>query len=606
MLRINWKIIFILYLVIPLEGMAYFNKAQKVELKRKVFKTEQHLKKLLTKDLKSSIGVKELLVDVKINVNKKRIYNEVANVDDNWKEIDKLKLPSLFINADQQKKLKEVKSITIENVLSHIRSMDLIISSPYDIVDQEKMKDKIKAVLRSNYNRADVVKLNISFSKTENILVDNRESSLTTPNYTHVVSDLKKLSPYLLYGIGALFLGFILFLLVFKRSMKQMTSALDDIEVSGNLTANLTPPKSMQKDLMIGNDGGNRQLQNAGGNEASISSYLELVDKIRFLVKKNKELVHEMILLHFRLGEVHKILILLNILETKEREMLYESLPANHLKDLKNFVVNEGEFLYEDEQKLNNIAQEIFRVISIANVKPESFYQIYLKKIILSLSAVEIANVIRACSSKELMYFLENVDGVKLAFVTATHDFGDINFNQESKDLDGEETKKFVHKLAKFLYVKDAVVEGNGKAKLIPHLSEEMEAKYIESMGISKELSFKNLVGRNIDFVKDYIKALDFEDINDILALFSDEERKVIISVLPEIVAERLQSRTFELSEKSFALKIDLYGKLKTDYDARTKESIREVNERLEIIDEEYAKLENHSESDPEDDNEVA
>lgn len=609
MLRNNLIYTFIISLLLPLSSMAYFNKAQRIELDRKVFKTEQHLKTLLTKDLKSSVGVKELLVDVKVEVNKRNIYNEVTSLDDKLKKIEDMQLPSLFIDADQQKKLKEVKNITIENVLGHIRVIQLTISTPYDVVDQELMKKKVTEVLASNYYRTDKIELKILFSKTPEVLKDNRDSSLTTPNYTHVVSDLKKLSPYMLTAIAVMFVGLILFLWMFKNSMKQMTSAIDDIEVSGNLTANLEMPKSQSRELTFG-DEKNRNLPSASG-ENNISSYIELVDKIRYLVKKNKSLVHEMISLHFHLGEVNKILILLNILDISEREELYKTLPANHLKDLKKFVVNEGELLYQDELKLNGIAQEIFRVISIANVKPESFYQIYLKKIIISLSANEIANVIRACNSKELMYFLENVDGVKLAFVSATHDLGDIDFKQNSKDLNQEETKKFVHKLAKFIYVKDAVIEGNGKAKLIPHLSEEMEAKYIESMGLSQELSFKNLVSSQMEVVQEYVKNLSFEDINDILALFNEELQKVIVSVLPDLVAERLESRTFTLNENSFVLKIDLYTKLKETHLHQNKENVKKMNEQLEFIDEEYKKLEEPKSNDivdtvESDDNDVA
>ncbi|MFT6630999.1 MAG: hypothetical protein ACJAS4_000945 [Bacteriovoracaceae bacterium] len=591
MLRSSLKILFITLFLFPLSGSAYFNKAQKSELNRKIFKTEQHLKSVITKDLKSAIGVKELLVDVQIDVNKTRIYNEVASIDEKWKEIEKLQLPSLFIDANQQNKLKEVKSITVENVLSHIRTMKLTISSPYDIVDQVKMKEKIKTILASNYSRAKEIKIEITFSKTQDFLVDNRASSLTTPNYTHVVSDLKKLSPYVFGGIGIIFLGFLMFLWMFKRSMHKMTNALDDIEVSGNLTASIAQPKS--KELTLDKGRMNQELQDRSSNgKEDISSYIELVDRIRYLVKKNKELVMEMITLHFHIGEVHKIMILLNILEPIEREELYTLLSARHIKDLKNFVVNDGDILYQDEKKLNEIAREIFRVISIANVKPESFYQIYLKKIILSLSAAEVVSVIRACTSKELMYFLENVDGVKLAFVSATHDLSDIEFHEQSEELTTEETKNFVHKLAKFIYAKDALIDGNSKANLIPHLSHAMEAKYIEKMGISTELSFKNLVGSNIEYVQEYIKELEFDDINDILALFNEEEQKSIISVMPEIVAERLSSRSFKLSENSFVLKIDLYERIKTLHLKKQKENVELLNSQINLIDEEYSKIE--------------
>ena len=106
MLRSSLKILFITLFLFPLSGSAYFNKAQKSELNRKIFKTEQHLKSVITKDLKSAIGVKELLVDVQIDVNKTRIYNEVASIDEKWKEIEKLQLPSLFIDANQQNTIK--------------------------------------------------------------------------------------------------------------------------------------------------------------------------------------------------------------------------------------------------------------------------------------------------------------------------------------------------------------------------------------------------------------------------------------------------------------------------------------------------------------------
>ncbi len=573
-------------------AQAYFSKAQRSELERKIFKTEQHLKKSITKDLELAVGVKEILVDVDIDVNRYQVYKEVATIDESWKKIEEMQLPSLFIDQSQQRELKEVKEIEIEHILPHIKSIKLLISSPYDIVDKEAMNKKIKMVLASNYDKADQVKIEIEYDKSQQLLVDNRKKSLTTPQYMNVINDfkgvLKEFGPYVLGGIGILFLGFLMFLWFFKKSMGDMVSAIDDIEVKGNLTASIA--SDANKNLPALEQRTDRMLSSGSGG--NISSYIELLEKIRCLVKKNKDLVDEMIILHFKLGEVSKILVLLNILDNKEREDIYKKIPANHLKDLKEFVVNDGEYLYRDEEKLNNIAQEIFRVISIAMVKPESFYQIYLKKIIISLSAVEIAKVIRACTKRELMYFLENVDGVKLAFVTATQDLSHIEFNNEKVELSNEEVKKFVHKLAKFIYVKDAMVEGNGNANLIPHLSSEMEEKYIKSMGISPEFKFKNLIADNIEFVNKYVKKLSFEEINDILALFNEEERKHFISVLPELVGERLVSRSFEPNENTFKLKIDLYNQLKAEHLKTKKQKIEEVNNQLEYIEEEYKKIE--------------
>jgi hypothetical protein len=574
-------------LYLPIVANAYFTKAQRKELDHKIFKTEQHLKKVMTRDLELSVGVKEILVDVKIDVNKYKVYKEVSSMDESWAKIEKLQLPSLFIDKDQQRDLIEVKNIEIEHILSHIKSIDLKLSSPYDIVDKDGMNENLKSVLASNYSKANKVKLNITYSKTKELLVDNRKKSLSTPKYMNVINDFKKLRPYVLGIIGALLLGLLIFLALFKRSMSKMVSAIDDIEFSGNITAKLSNQK--QDNLPALSSHENRQL--ASGSGGNISSYIELLEKIKFLVKKNKNLLFEMINLHFKLGEVAKILVLLNIVDNKERESLYKKIPANHLKDLQDFVINEGELLYKDEEKLNNIAQEIFRVISIAMVKPGSFYQIYLKKIIVSLSASEIANVIRSCTQRELMYFMENVDGVKLAFVCATNDFSNIEFGDEKVELNTEEVKKFVQKLAKFIYVKSSTLEGNANAKIIPHLSSEMEEKYIESMGISRELSFNNLVIENSEYTENSIKERSFEDIHDFLVLFDQEQQDHFISILPELVGERLKSRHFEFSENTFRLKIQLYSELKVEHQKITKAKIEEASNHLEYIDEEFKKI---------------
>ncbi|MBT4790283.1 MAG: hypothetical protein HON90_01820 [Halobacteriovoraceae bacterium] len=581
------KLLILFLLLFPHVGNAYFNKAQKAELNRKIFKTEQHLKTVITRDLKLATGVKEVLVDIKIKVNKRRIYDEVASIDDNWQEIKDLQLPSMFIDTDQQTRLKEVKSIKVENVLGHIKALTLIISTPYDITNKTKLAEQVKFVLAANYNRFDKVKLKIDFRKEETLLEDNRDKSLSAPNYTKIFNDMKSYAPYLFTAAGVMGVIMLLFLFLFKGSMNKMAEAIDEVEVSGNLTASLTPPKEMSKELDTFNSNIDKGLTASG--DATIATYIELVDKIRSLIKTNKELVFEMISLHFHLGEVNKILILLNILAPHDREEFYQTLPANHLKDLKSYVVHQADKLYQDEDKLNGIAQEIFRVISVAMVKPESFYQIYLKKVMSSLTAVEIANIIRACNPNELMYFLNNVDGVKLAFVTATNDLSDIDFYATTEELSCEDAKVFVHKLAKFIYVKDQRIEDNANTKIIPNLSDAMEIKYIESMGLSPDLTFKNLVYADLEFSQNYIKELSFEEICSFLALFSDDEREEFISILPTLVAERVVNQGVELNERTFSIKIDLYSQLKERYLIRQKENVQLLDSNLNSLEDHFS-----------------
>ena len=562
---------------------AEFDKKQNRELDRRIFKTQQHLKMLITNDLKLSVGVKEILVDVKVKVSRARLLGEVGHGDKALRRIEKLQLPSLFMGTDQLEKLKEIKTISIENVLANISRINISISSPYDILDEALMLENVRSILAANYERANKVKLKVSFIKSRALLVDRRSQSLSTPMYMNLIDDIKQIAPYALSAVVLLFMGFILFLYLFKKSMGEINVSLDSMDVGGSAHQQPQPGqspfnalevvKTNQDDHLPGNSSFNRGM--------GISTYIELVEKIKFLVKDDHELIEEMILLHFHLGEKDKILVLLNILTDHDKTELYKKISRSHMKDLKEYVINSGEKLYRDEERLNSIAQEFFRFISIAMIKPESFYQIYLKKIIQSFSASEIANVIRACNEKEVMYFIENVDGVKMGFVSATHDLGKIKFSQETEEFTEDEVKKFVHKLSRFIYVKGTVLESNKNTKIIPHLSDEMESSYIKSMGISADLGFKQLVHSNLDLSQEFLKRLDFESLAACLALFKVEERETLMSGLPELVVERILNRSLDVSETSFVLKIKLYGALKTRHDKTLKMKVSKVNAEL-------------------------
>ena len=133
------KLLLMTLICIASPTWAQFSKAQNGEIQKKIFSAEQKLKQDITRDLKDALGLDKVFLNLKIGVNRKLLYRDVAGMGGNWNEIKKMQLPSLFLNTNQQKEIRQIKNIEVEDVISSISSLDLSLSFPYEVQNKEKL-----------------------------------------------------------------------------------------------------------------------------------------------------------------------------------------------------------------------------------------------------------------------------------------------------------------------------------------------------------------------------------------------------------------------------------------------------------------------------------
>lgn len=576
--KLFW-IIFILF-ISSFTAEAKFTSAQKLELKRKIQKTRLHLKEVVTNDLKLAAGVQEILVSLDIKVNRRSLYKEVALIDEKWKDIEKLQLPSLFLDVDQQSRLKEVKEITIEHILGHIYQIDLSISTPYDILDEQLLKEKVTSIIKANYNQAERIKINIEFNKIEPLLIDNRKTSLKEkkPFYAEYLKKIEKISPYL----GGFFLLFVflglLFLWIFRSSMKQVSKSVGNIQIKSDLQVppSFTRARPEEK--------GKKAIQASApiAQQNSFQSYLNLVSQLRMTTKDNIDLVLEILDLQLSMHEYARAFVLLNLLPQSTRENVYTNIEPLQVLALKKFIIKDGEELYKDEQTLGQLTKEVYQLLSIAKTRPDSLSHLFLGKMIKKLNSVQVVNLLKICSKKEITYLIENMDGIDLAYVFETNDLSEVSFSFESVELETDEVKDFIVKISNEMSVKDEKMDMPGK-EILPYLNDQLATQYVEQMKISTELTFRKLCQNYLDFVVNYVKELAFEDIRDILILFTPEEKEYITAQLPDIIRENLDNQELSLNRRTIELKVELYKKLRVhhsieEFSDKDKQGAADVN----------------------------
>lgn len=523
--------------------LSQFTEDQKVELNKKIYKTELFLKEKVLNDLTSMLGSNSLLLSVSLKVDENAVFNEAGGLDDKWNKVKDMQLPGLFLDSGSQESLKEVDSITEESVLAHIKTLAINLTVTQSNIDLQKAKVLTELVVKSNYSRADAIDLQVQV---------NYSAPVIAPQIQNLSSKVQSIAPYIGIALCFLVVGMIgLYLAIsnFKKSIQGLNEIIEKKDFGGSISL---------KQPQIPQESQKRKKSAALTNNSSalaVDKYYELVQKIRENLESHYEVISQMISFNFHLEEYQKIVVLMEVIPADKRDRVYASLPSANVKKFKDYLIFNGDDLYDDGNLLLEAAKDIIKMISLSTINSENFYSYYLKEISSGLNVKEISTIINDLTINEFMYFIEFVDKASLGFAMASSQFDSMKLTADYRALDQAEVKLCVDKISKSLMVNSNQKALDPRESILPFLTGEMEKVVSSKLNIDETHTFDYLVKNNLSKVADYLKDLQYEDMVSTLSLFKEPLRDDLIVKMPDILAERLLKETYALSKASLSMK---------------------------------------------------
>ncbi|MCT4640885.1 MAG: hypothetical protein N4A33_01220 [Bacteriovoracaceae bacterium] len=536
------KIISLVLFLLPTLAICQFTPGQKKELDKKIYKTQLFLKKQISNDLSMMLSQEGIMVSVEIKVDEKKIFDEVGGLDDKWDQVKTMQLPGLFLESGTQEPLKEVRGINEENILANITDMSVSINLTYDGIDNSQVRELVREIIAANYSRIEAIQLDVT--------VDYKEPLITSDNKSFTYK-IKNALPYIIAAGVFLFAIVMLFLHILrglKGSMDALNGVIASKDFSGNLSikADSLAPKEEQK---------SKALAKRSNGPDAIDKYYQLVEKIKLVLSSNYEVVSQMITFNFHLEEYEKVMVLMEAIPSDKRDLVYQKVSDKNVKKFKDFLVYNGDDLYDSGESLLLSAKHITKMISLSAINPENFYSYYLKQICGALTTAQIAMVINKLTINEFMFFIEFVDKASLSFAMASSGFDSMKLSADYKALSEDDIRLCVDKISKLVVENDSSLTDDPREAILPYLTSEMEEVVLSKLNLPKEHSFNFIVSNNIQKVASYLKELEYEQMVLTLSNFSESLRDSFISEMPDILAERLLKETYTLSKDSLVYK---------------------------------------------------
>jgi hypothetical protein len=453
-----------------------------------------------------------------------------------------MQLPGLFLNSGQQESLKEVKGISVENILSNITDLDVMINVSHKSIDLDKLKELTRLVIKSNYSRVEKVKLNIETKFNKRVLEVNSVSS---------IDKMKDSLPYILsaFIITSIFLFGLFYI---SKNVKKSLDGLNEVIAKKDLSGSLSFKKE------TANDSAQSKSRAESGDVANISNvekYYKLIEQIKESLPQNYEVVSELISFNFQLRDFQKLVVLIEAIPADQKDQVYAGLSSENVKAFKDYLVFNGDDLYSDGSLLLESAQNVIKMLSLAAINKENFYSYYLKEISSSLNVKSISVIIKELTINEFMYFIEFVDKASLGFAIASSSFDPMKLSADFRELSKEEIKSCVDKISTLLMQTSEQDKKDPRESILPYLVGDSEAIVMKKLNVNNSNSFEVFVERNLLKVTSFIKDQDYEEIVWSLALFKESLRDEIIVAMPDILAERLLKETYKLSKESLIMK---------------------------------------------------
>lgn len=541
-------IIFALSIVYTLSLYANDRQDELIDIAKN--RTELEIKKTLTNDFLRISHVEDILIDVDLKLDRQKLLPKLNQLNmDSPIQLNDYNLPGIFTGNKKNNDLNELKEIDNHSIIRSISSIRLEVFTGQKNIDLSKFKERFKQVLLLNYQGLTKSSVVVKVTSLEGVYSEKK--TIDEP-----IAQKEGTYDFLQYfaGFGLLILLSIIIYVAYiiKNGMRSVSDSIESKEFTGNLTASLNNSTTNNKEK--------EDSLSSGGNGDFFELFYNGVDKLRFRLKNLKDLSQNIMGFYLETEQFENAAILSDCISNKEDVL--NSTDDKYKQPFHDYLINKGERLFSNSEKLFSVLRQIDRGISLYSINAELFYRSNFKDICRKFSSKEIETIITKLNPSEFIFFIEFVDQSKLAFALSKTSIEIKSYINKSIDFDADMIKLL---LVKVLSIKDGgreFVKVNSLDRILKYLDPDKEEIFLTHSKQKGRKSFYSLVKANESVVLSFLQQLSFEDKSSLLALFNDELRKSIINKLPDIIAERLRFSKGNISEQSFELKAILFEKL--------------------------------------------
>jgi hypothetical protein len=526
------------------------------------------IKEQIAKEISRATGLNEFNLKIDIEINEKKLKDNLGVSEEDWKKIDGLRLPGLFVEGKEGMTLSPLRQATKEDIIFSLNKLEIEFSY-YDInYKSEYLQQALQKILKNNYPQLSDTQFKINVNKdaapypkketgnqfmealSKPLQIDMKQGAfqefwdqnykMVLLGFAGIILTLSLVSTFLLRGgLGHL-----------SETIK--TKTVQTSSGQPNLSApNLTENYPSQ----------NREINSIPDR---FESYVHASQFLRNLIQNESKIFNEIILLKIMVEDFSSLTILLDVLPSEKKDIFLKNMESEKSDRFKHFIVTEGTGILKDENFLMDETVKLIKLIKIASLSPTELYSIVVTDLVQSMTVHEIKNLLAEAKEKEKFFLCDMVDESKLAELLQNDHLVAMDFQHDGEGFSKTELLDFLIKASQFKRHKKVKIKQEKLENIYAFIQTDKAEALADAIGLSASLRFEALFSQFEEESIKYLQAMDFNNLSQLFPLLTESMRETTLTALPALLAERLKFAKKSVSSQSLKIKGDFYFYLRS------------------------------------------
>lgn len=523
------------------------------KLNDKVHSMEQELGGLLNDGMEKLTSKSGNFILARINLNQSKVDQATTfrlgkDVKDSLDE-----LPGISVEVSDLSNSTENVDLSSKELTSFIKTVEIFVQTKHEeFKDNEQVSTLLHNITSQYLPGLNIENIHI---KTSTVMAGNDKADDAANRGPASSAEEKPKGPgfferifeqniilALLFALGAVF-AFTLMKMLSKKLVNSFNGIESSIKDLANTTMSAASLASQQKDQTI------EEKQKPDSGDVSTEELNYSLNSIEKFAKSDFDAFRDAFKLYIDLGQFDEAIILLNS-STKLVAEYPEILGEMNSKRFQTYLSSRMIEILESNDLQLELSSNILKTLKLAQTAPDAMYNAILKN---NISRWELMQDVdfKQFDSAEIGKIMELSSPEAIAARICNNQLTVSQIGSGGKEqLNSQQAIALISKLASTEGRTGAQnnLQRQKMVQIAMELPLELERNFLSAMKLETSNYPANLDGTDIEFILGQVKLMSLPEVSNFLGCMNDEIRIEIINHLPEIMAQRVNSKGFKVT----------------------------------------------------------
>jgi hypothetical protein len=510
-------------------------------------KVANYLREHLVSDFARSTGMENFRVTVTVDIDQAKLLKGLTRTGEDLGKYEDLDLPGLYLQGQQEQQKNIIEKAELEDLLLAVDRADVALHHQESAYSESVLRDNLRKLVSDLLPAIGAEGIAVVVNQTDPLLAPVVRPPSSTQQLVQalrkplgVVFDqgnfAKFFNTYFAHVIGGAGLLFLLFLLsqyqVLRSGFSKVAESLSARPAATTMASTAQPTQALREAV--------RGFAEAPGLD-SFKSYLEASEHLKQTAAREPEIFEEILLLKLMSEDFRAILILMDVLNKKQKDAFLGNMAEDKKARFKSFIVEDGTRILKDDAALKQEAVKLIKLVTVASYAPEDLVAVILADACEGLPVGTMRRLLADCTDKEKIVLVDFIATDALAVLLHDGTIGMEALNLVEVEATHQELLDLVVRASLLIGHRRRDVKRGKLEQVYGQLETEKAELLADTLGIDPALRLDNLFARHETRALEYLEALDFGELAALYGFLAPETQARVLAQMPDLLAERLK-----------------------------------------------------------------